>query len=112
MTRHRRTPRPARRRYLPRTELAALRRLAPEEWRARIRAGLVAVGTVKGAAKALGLHARTLQRWLRLVPECAEGIALAGPGDPSRGGNLRGKGDNSRQSGDEDCHHRQVRETA
>jgi len=64
-------------------DLAALRRLNPEQWRSRVRSALSrAKGHIKGedgAAALLGVHAQTLFRWLRDDRELSK-VPTAPPG--------------------------------
>ena len=49
------------------------------------RTALRRAGTLPDAAVALGIHVRTLQRWIAADPEIARGIDVRGPGwEPGR----------------------------
>ena len=56
--------------------LDALRRVLPAEWRRKVRAALVAEGSIPLAADVLGVSVRTLVRWLALAPAIREGVKL------------------------------------
>lgn len=58
--------------------LTALRAAAPGEWRAQVRAVLVAYEAVEAAARALGIKAATLRTWLAEEPGLAAGIEPLG----------------------------------
>ena len=57
--------------------LAALRRVDPGEFRAQVRAVLAAYGELTGSARALGVAAPTLARWIAADPLLAAGLELA-----------------------------------
>lgn len=48
--------------------------------RATARKALAAHGTLPGAAKALQVHVRTLQRWITADPRIAAGLEIRGQG--------------------------------
>ena len=56
--------------------LEALRAAAPAQWRAQVRAVLVAYEEVEAAARALGIQAATLREWLAEEPGLGAGIEL------------------------------------
>lgn len=64
--------------------LRALRLTDHAAWAQCVRDALRAAhGNRARAAISLGVHKRTLERWLRVSPALADGIALQGPGAPS-----------------------------
>lgn len=66
--------------------LVALRRADPARWARAVRAALRSRGTVAGAANVLAVERRTLQRWLAADESLSAGLAMAGPGRPSKNG--------------------------
>lgn len=61
-------------------------RCAPDAWCAAIRAAILRAGSLRGAARALGVSARELGRWLARDPELAKGVVIRAPGRPRRHG--------------------------
>jgi ActR/RegA family two-component response regulator len=59
--------------------LVALRRVDHARWSRVVRAALASRGTVMGAAVALRIERRTLDRWLGAEPGLRAGIDLPGP---------------------------------
>ena len=76
--------RPYRARTSEGRRLALSRALDADGWRETVRGALCGAGTVPGAAAALGLTARTLQRWLTAEPALRAGIAIRPGGRPTR----------------------------
>lgn len=64
--------------------MAALRLLHPVQWRAEVRAALRAAGTIRGAARALGVSAHMVAPWLDSDDDLAAGYERRGPGRPVR----------------------------
>jgi len=54
--------------------LAALRRVDPTQFRAQLRAVLAAHGELTGSARALGVAAPTLERWIAADPSLIAGL--------------------------------------
>lgn len=63
--------------------LAELREHDPEAWADRVRAALAEYSAPGLAAASLGVSRSTLWRWLQDAPEIADGLTLAGPGNPT-----------------------------
>lgn len=60
--------------------LGALRKQGDPSWRVYVRSALETSQSVGGAAKALGIPRRTLDRWLHEDPTLREGLSLPRPG--------------------------------
>lgn len=62
--------------------LAQLRDTDPAAWTQTVRAALEGAGSIGPAAAALGVGVSSLRRWIAQSPALAEGLDLAGPGNP------------------------------
>lgn len=60
-------------------QLSALRLARPAQWHARVRAAITKAGSVPGGAAILGIHSRTLFRWIASDPTLARGLSLPLP---------------------------------
>jgi hypothetical protein len=78
---------PPRPRGLPEGEyagarLVALRLLEPVRWQEIVRAALVAHGSRREAAAALGVSTTTVSKWAAETPALVRGLTLRGAGRP------------------------------
>lgn len=66
--------------------LSGLRLAKPAEFARKVRAAVEKAGSIPGAAEALGVTRRTLDRWLTEAPALVEGLELPPPRAVERGG--------------------------